>query len=176
MSENLPAIVDFSPLYPVPEGAPPMPFDVTNSYLSADLIPSLNANFMSATRLREWLNERDADSRTVTVTGVSVELVYNPLEGETPDKGEWKPCLSFAETPEMLVVNIPRRKQLERLTQSSLLARWAEVGQTMLMVTGEPPTHQITIMAVPGSTRPNRRNGNGRSRQTVSQINDELFG
>lgn len=181
MTTNLPAVIDFTPIYPVPEDAPEMTFDITNPHLSAEQIPALNPNFMSAEKLLEWLDTRQAQTRTLTVTGCSFELLYNPLKGKTPADGEWKPCLSFAEISELLPINIPRRKQLERITRSSLLAKWVEVGQITLMVVGSKPNIQITIMPALETSQPNgKKNGQTKKADLPDdydhqQANKDLF-
>ncbi|MCP5101254.1 MAG: hypothetical protein GY943_37390 [Chloroflexi bacterium] len=120
------ATVNFSPIATIPDDAPPIPFDVTNPALSLDDV--LPSNFISMEGLQRWLDDRNAESRILTVTAVTIELLYDP-ERAKPENGEWKPCLSFVETPSMLVINKTRAEQLSRLVKSPLLANWADAGQ-----------------------------------------------
>lgn len=143
--ETAVAVADFQPVNDVPDKAPPPPVDLGNPNLSFDDV--LPANFFSMERLQDWLDERDAESRVLTVAGASVEYVYDPEKGE--HTGEWKPCLSFAETGTMLVINVTRGKQLKRLTGSPFMREWAKAGRITIkpgiadghaqIVIGRPP-------------------------------------
>jgi hypothetical protein len=118
------AVIDFNPINNVPDKAPAPQMDLTNPNLSYDDV--LPSNYFSMEELEIWLAERDAESRILTVTGCTMEYVYDPEKGETT--GEWKPCLSFAETATMLVINKTRGMQLKKLTGSPFLKDWVKVG------------------------------------------------
>ena len=79
--------IDFSPVNEVPEKAPAPKVDFNNPHLSYDdVLPSA---YFSMADLELWLEERDADSRILTVTGCSMEYVYDPEKGI--ESGDWKP-------------------------------------------------------------------------------------
>lgn len=128
MTNNLPAIVNFRPTGDVPDKAPAPKIDLDNPNLSFDDV--LQSNYFSMESLQTWLEERDAESRVLTVTGCSVEFVYDPEKGV--ESGEWKPCLSFAETETLLVINRSRGEMLKRISGSPFLASWAKVGQVAI--------------------------------------------
>ena len=119
------ALVDFNPINDVPDKAPAPQMDLSNPNLSYDDV--LPSNYFSMEELELWLEERSAESRILTITGCSVEFVYDPEKGEAT--GDWKPCLSFAETATMLVINKTRGMQLKKLTGSPFLKEWAKAGQ-----------------------------------------------
>lgn len=166
--------VSFAPTLDVPDTAPVLTVDVANPGLTFDdLLP---ANFISMEGLEQWLDERNAAARVLTVTGVSMELLYDPAR-EKPADGEWKPCLSFAETDSKLVINKTRAAQLKRLTGSPLVA--ACIGLTIAIRPGiGNGKAQVVIEGVPNSAESTRRSKptNGRRPADVDDINSELFG
>lgn len=93
------AVANFHPVNDMPDKAPKPQIDLDNPNLSFDDV--LPSDYFSMEDLQIWL-EREAESRILTVTGASVEFVYDPVKGE--ESGEWKPCLSFAETGTMLAL------------------------------------------------------------------------
>ncbi len=139
--------VTFAPINDVPDKAPAPQLDWTNPDLSFDDV--LPSNYFSMEELELWLEERSAESRILTVTGCTMEYVYDPEKGETT--GEWKPCLSFAESATMLVINKTRGMQLKKLTLSPFLRDWANVGQIAIKPGIGNGKAQIIITAVPGS-------------------------
>lgn len=139
------AVVDFSPINPVPDVAPAPQMDLTSPTLSYDDV--LPSNFFSMEDLQIWLEERGAESRVLTVAGASVEFVYDPEKGETT--GDWKPCLSFVETGTMLVINKTRGQQLKRLAKSPFMRDWARVGRIAIKPGIGNGKAQIVIAAVP---------------------------
>lgn len=155
-------VVDFGPTVEVPEKAPPLQVDVTNPLLSLDDV--LPDNFISMEGLEAWLKERGAESRILTVIGVSMELLYDPQKGEKPADGEWKPCLSFAETASKLVINKTRGAQLTALARSRLLAAWAQVGQIAIRPGIANGKAQVVIDPVPDEG------------VDIDAINADLFG
>lgn len=137
-------VVDFSPTNNVPDKAPAPQMDLTNPNLSYDDV--LPSNYFSMEDLEMWLEERNAESRILTVTGCSVEFVYDPEKGEAT--GDWKPCLSFAETATMLVINKTRGMQLKKFTKSPFLKDWAKAGQIAIKPGIANGKAQIVITAV----------------------------
>lgn len=172
---NLPAVINFAPTLEVEDTAPALKVDVNNPDLAFDDV--LPSNFLSMEGLQRWLNEREAESRVLTVSHVSVELLYDPKKGEKPKDGEWKPVLWFEETESGLVINKTRGEQLNKIAGSPLLARWREIGTVALTVGIFGGKAQIGI----ASLRVNgKANGNG-NRATiegdpVAAANSELFG
>jgi hypothetical protein len=141
-------LANFQPLNDVPDKAPAPQLDLTNPNLAFDDV--LPSNYFSMEELELWLEERSADSRILTVTGCTMEYVYDPEKGEAT--GEWKPCLSFEETATMLVVNKTRGMQLKKLTKSPFLRDWANVGQIAIKPGIGNGKAQIIITAVPTMT------------------------
>lgn len=172
---NVPAVISFAPTMEVPDNAPPLKVDVSNPHLSFDDV--LPSNYFSMERLQEWLDDRGAESRILTVTGCTVEYVYDPEKGER--SGDWKPCLSFAEVDTMLVINVTRGQQLKKLTQSPFLADWSKVGQIAIRPGIANGKAQIVISRAP-SVAPTGEAGNGR-KTTIPQdydaaaANEDLF-
>lgn len=161
MSKQLATTVTFAPTLEVPDSAPPLPVDVNNQHLTVDdLFPE---NFLSMAGLERWLQERNADARILTVTAVSMELLYDPSNGEKPKDGSWRPCLSFAETESKLVINKSRAEMLAAITQSPLVATWANVGAIAVKPGIANGKAQIVITRPPAAA-------------DVDQINDDLFG
>ncbi len=158
--------VTFRPVNDVPDKAPVPTMDLDNPNLSFDDV--LPSNYFSMERLQEWLEEREAESRILNVTGASVEFVYDPEKGI--ETGEWKPCLSFEETDTMLVINVTRGQQLKKMTGSPFMKDWARVGQVALKPGIGNGKAQIVFAAIPG--------GNGRKPLTDEEdakLNEELF-
>jgi hypothetical protein len=169
--KDVPAVPQFSPSVDVPDSAPVMPEGwVNNPNLSMDDV--LPSNFISMEGLQQWLDDRDAEARVLTVIGVSIELLYDPAK-DKPENGEWKPCLSFAETPSMLVVNKTRAQQLSAIARSPLLRHWAKVGQIAIRPGIGNGKAQVIIEPVPGDASTAR---NGDSETDLNDLNEELFG
>jgi hypothetical protein len=163
------APVAFHPVNDVPDKAPTPQMDLDNPHLSFDDV--LPSNYFSMEDLEIWLEERDAESRILTVTGCSVEYVYDPERGE--ESGDWKPCLSFAETGTMLVINKSRGQQLKKLTNSPFLQAWVQVGQIAIKPGIANGKAQIVITPTPtNATGKADTSANGK---TVDEINEELF-
>ncbi len=101
------------------------------------------------------------------VTAVTIELLYDP-ERDKPENGEWKPCLSFAETPSMLVINKTRAEQLSRLVKSPLLANSANAGQIAIKPGIGNGKAQIIIQRPPS--------GESLGDLTDEEFNEEMFG
>ncbi len=141
-------LANFQPLNDVPDKAPVPQLDLTNPNLAFDDV--LPSNYFSMEDLELWLEERGGESRILTVTGCTLEYVYDPEKGV--ESGDWKPCLSFEETATMLVVNKTRGMQLKKLTQSPFLRDWATVGQIAIKPGIGNGKAQIIITAVPTMT------------------------
>ena len=139
------AVVDFNPINHVPDKAPAPQMDLSNPNLSFDDV--LPSNYFSMEELEVWLEERNAESRVLTVTGCTMEYVYDPEKGEAT--GDWKPCLSFAETATMLVINKTRGMQLKKLTNSPFLKEWANAGRIAIKPGIANGKAQIIISALP---------------------------
>ena len=161
MSTKQVAVVNFQPTQDVPDDAPPMPFDLSNPNIAFDDV--LPDNYFSLDGLQQWLSDRNAESRVLTVVGVSMELLYDPAK-EKPKDGSWKPCLRFAETPTLLVINKSRGEQLSRLVGSPLLAKWAEAGQVCIKPGIANGKAQICIEPLPHDYD-----------SSVEDVNDDLF-
>jgi hypothetical protein len=114
------------------------------NYNRQDKQPS---NYFSMEPLEQWLGEHGAESRVLTIAGASTEFVYDPEKGI--ETGEWKPCLSFAETQTMLVINVTRNQQMKKLTGSAFLREWAKAGQIAIKPGIGNGKAQIVITAVP---------------------------
>lgn len=146
--ETAVAVTSFQPLNDVPDKAPAPQLDLTNPNLAFDDV--LPSNYFSMEDLELWLEERGGESRILTVTGCTLEYVYDPEKGV--ESGDWKPCLSFEETATMLVVNKTRGMQLKKLTSSPFLRDWATVGQIAIKPGIGNGKAQIIITAVPTMT------------------------
>jgi hypothetical protein len=157
--ETAAAIIDFQPVNDVPTKAHAPQMDLSNPNLSFDDV--LPANYFSMEDLEIWLEERNAESRILTVTGCSVEYVYDPEKGE--ETGDWKPCLSFAETGAMLVINKSRGQQLKKLTRSPFLKDWENVGQIAIKPGIANGKAQIIIQSLPSNI-------------DSDELNEQLFG
>lgn len=158
---------NFRPINNVPDKAPAPPMDLDNPLLAFDDV--LPSNYFSMERLGEWLEEREAESRILNVTGASVEFVYDPEKGI--ETGSWKPCFSFEETETMLVINKTRGGQLKKMTGSPFMHVWAKVGQVAIKPGIADGKAQIVFVPVPG--------GNGRkplSDKDDEKLNADLFG
>jgi hypothetical protein len=151
---------NFHPVNNVPAKAPKPQMDLDNPNLSFDDV--LPSNYFSMEDLQIWLDERGAESRILTVTGTSIEFVFDPEKGE--ESGNWKPCLSFAETGTMLVINKSRGQQLKKLTNSPFLKDWANVGQIAVKPGIANGKAQIVIKAVPLDS------------DGLDKLNEDLFG
>ena len=99
--------------------------------------------------LEQWLEERNAESRVLTVTACTVEYLFDPQVDKNGESGEWKPVLWFAETDTGLVINKTRSGQLRHMTGSPLLAAWAHVGQITIKPGIGNGKAQIVISPVP---------------------------
>jgi hypothetical protein len=165
----------FSPIQPVPDNAPPPPVSLDNPNLSAgDLLVE---NYFGMESLQSWLDVRNAESRLLTITAVTVEFLFDPQTDPRGSSGQWKPVLWFAETSTGLVINKTRSEQLRRLTGSPLLGAWARVGVVAIKPGIANGHAQIVITAVPSAQEP-ARPGNGRdaAEYTIQDANDDLFG
>lgn len=169
------AVISFAPINDVPDKAPVAKVDWNNPNLSFDDV--LPSNYFSMEDLEMWLEERAAESRILTVTGCTMEYVYDPEKGETT--GEWKPCLSFAESATMLVINKTRGMQLKKLTGSPFLRDWANVGQIAIKPGIGNGKAQIIITRVPGdgdAPAPAPAGKNGTWKEHTSDEIDDMFG
>ena len=126
MSKKDLAVKTFAPVQEVPAQAPKPPADLEDPQLSADDI--LTENYFSMAQLEVWLEDRDAESRVLTVTGCTVEYLYDPSADKDGRNGEWKPVLWFDDTDSGLVINKSRAGMLRKITGSPLLAAWAQAG------------------------------------------------
>jgi hypothetical protein len=144
--------VTFNPLQAVPAKAPKPPADLSNPHLSADDI--LTENYFSMAALEQWLKERQAESRVLTVTACSVEYLFDPQSDPSGERGEWRPVLWFVETDTGLVINKTRSNQLRQLTGSPLLAAWAQAGQIAIKPAIDNGHAQIVIAALPVAPTP----------------------
>lgn len=175
-TRNLPAVANFGPTLEVPNEAPALKIDVTNPDLTFDDV--LPRNYFSMERLEEWLAERGAESRILTVTGISIEYIYDPKKGK--DSGEWKPCFSFEETETLLAINSSRGQQLKEMTHSPFIRDWTKIGQVAIKPGVLNGKAQIMFTSIPGQS-----NGNGNGKRTVdpdlagksvADLNTDLFG
>jgi len=159
-NETAIAVASFHPVNDVPDKAPKPQMDLDNPNLSFDDV--LPSNYLSMEDLQIWLDEREAESRILTVTNCSIEFVFDPEKGE--ESGDWKPCLSFAETGTMLVINKSRGQQLKKLTKSPFLKDWATVGQVAVKPGIANGKAQIVIEKVP------------MDEDSLAKANEDLFG
>lgn len=175
-NRNLPAVINFAPTLEVEDSAPALKVDVNNPDLSFDDV--LPSNFLSMEGLERWLRERDAESRVLTITHVSMELLYDPKKGEKAKDGEWKPVVWFDETESGLVVNKTRGEQLNRIAGSPLLARWREIGPVALTVGvfGGKAQIGITPLRTNGKSNGKRTIDPDLADKTVADLNADLFG
>ena len=171
MTSNDLATRTFEPVQIVPTAAPKPPADLANPHLSADDI--LTENYFSMAVLEQWLAERGAESRVLTITGCTVEYLFDPQQDKDGKNGEWKPVLWFAETDTGLVINKTRSGQLRQMSGSPLLAAWTEIGQIAIKPGIGNGKAQIVILSVPG-------NGNGRGSlpedYSIEDANADLIG
>lgn len=143
--ETAVTLASFHPINDVPDKAPAPQLDLDNPNLAYDDV--LPSNYFSMEELELWLEERGAESRLLTVIGCSLEFVFDPEKGEAT--GDWKPCLSFAETATMLVINKTRGMQLKKLTNSPFLKEWAKAGRIAIKPGIANGKAQIVLTAVP---------------------------
>lgn len=175
-NSNLPAVANFGPTLIVPDKAPALKIDIFNPDLSFDDV--LPSNYFSMERLNEWLEEREAESRILTVAGASMEFVYDPEKGI--EAGEWKPCLSFEETETLLVINLSRGQQLKKMTGSPFVRDWTTIGQVAIKPGIANGKAQIVFAPIPGQ---GKGNGNGKrtvdpdlAKKSAQELNEDLFG
>lgn len=160
----------FVPIQDVPAAAPKPPAELDNPHLSADDI--LTENYFSMAALEEWLADRDAESRILTVTGCTVEYLYDPAQDKDGKNGEWKPVLWFAETDTGLVINKTRAGQLRKITGSPLLGAWAERAGTIAIKPGiANGKAQIVIAPVEVAAG----NGNVSEDYGIEDANEDFF-
>jgi hypothetical protein len=164
--------VSFNPINEVPLTAPPVKVDLMDPNLSFDDV--LPANYFSMEDLQIWLDERGAESRILTVTSLTMEYVYDPEKGEAT--GEWKPCMQFAETGTMLVINKTRGQQLKRMTGSPYLRDWASAGAVAIKPGIGNGKAQIVFTAIPAATAAPEPQGDSMADEPLEDLNDELFG
>ena len=165
------AIADFTNSIDVPANAPKPPAWMFDENASID--DALPQRFMSMEALEEWLHDRHAESRLLTVSAVTCELLYDGSEGEkAAAAGEWKPVVWFDETETGLVINKTRGQQMKKLSGSPLLKHWADVGQVALKVGVFNGKAQIGVTDVPQQT------ANGKDSATYSDedFNKDFFG
>ena len=160
----------FLPTQDVPTAAPKPPADLTNPYLSADDI--LTENYFSMAVLEQWLEERGAESRLLTVTGCTVEYLYDPQADKDGTNGEWKPVLWFDETDTGLVINKTRSGRLRQITGSPLLASWSQVDQITIKPGIGNGKAQIVITPVPGENG----HSNLPEEYDIEDANKDFFG
>ena len=163
------AVRTFEPLQEVPAQAPKPPTDLDNPNLSADDI--LTENYFSMAALEAWLEDRDAESRVLTVTGCSVEYLYDPQKDKDGVNGEWKPVLWFADTDTGLVINKSRSAMLRQITGSPLLAAWAQAGTIAIRPGIANGKAQIVIAPVEVAAS----NGNLPKEYGIEEANEDLF-
>ncbi len=148
VEETAVVLASFYPVNDVPDKAPPPKFDPSNPNLTFDDVQP--SNYFSMEALEEWLAERGAESRILTIAGASTEFVFDPEKGV--ESGDWKPCLSFEETDSLLVINVSRNQQLKKLTKSPFMRDWAKAGQIAIKPGIANGKAQIVITAVNGLT------------------------
>ncbi len=166
-------ILDFTNTIEVPANAPKPPAWMFDENASID--DALPQRFMSMEALEEWLQDRHAESRILTITAITCELLYDGAEGEkAAAAGEWKPVLWFEETETGLVINKTRGQQMKKLANSPLLKHWAKVGQIALKVGVFNGKAQIGITAVP-QQKPTGRARPDLDSRPVEDLVDDLF-
>jgi len=146
MTNNLPTVTDFQNAIEVSNAAPPPPAWMFDENASIDDLVA--SKFLSMESLSEWLKDRRAQARILTVKGLTAELLYDPSKGETEKDGEWKPVLWFSEIESGLVLNKTRSFHMKRLTNSPL----AKAGRVVALTVGvHEGKAQIGIEAPPMS-------------------------
>lgn len=171
------AAVSFAPTQDVPNNAPPMQLDINNPMLSYDDV--LPSNYFSMEDLQIWLDERQATSRILRVIGCTVEYVYDPEKGE--ETGEWKPCLHFADTGTLLVINRTRGQQLKRISKSPFLKDWSTVGEIAIKPGIGNGKAQIIIERAPDADPDWAKDAvepanTDMEDMPLDELNEELFG
>lgn len=165
------ATVNFQNTLDVPKNAPKPPEWMFNPNATID--DALPSNYLSLEGLQEWLDDRNAESRVLTVNGVTCELLYDP-EKEDADAGEWKPVLWFEETTSGLVINKSRGQMLKKLAGSPLVRNWATVGQVAIKPGIYNGKGQIVITAVPGQPS-GRKSDNVPADYNADDFNADFF-
>lgn len=163
-------VTNFQNQIDVPKTAPKPPEWMFNPNATID--DALPSNYLSLEGLQEWLDDRNAESRILTVTAVTCELLYDP-EKEEADAGEWKPVLWFDETTSGLVINKSRGQMLKKLSGSPLVRSWAGVGRIAIKPGIYNGKGQIVITAVPGQ-QPRRARPDLDDRP-IDDLVDDLF-
>jgi hypothetical protein len=151
----------------VPETAPAPTFDLDNPKLTfVNLFPE---NFFSLEGLQLIVDE-GGGPLVLTVSGCTVEYVYNPENGE--NSGSWKPCLSFNEVPTRLVLNKTRARAVMDLVRSPFVRDWGGIGQIANKPAIKDGHAQIVIESVPENGRKGSRKKNGDV--DLDALNEEL--
>ncbi|MCO5191433.1 MAG: hypothetical protein M9941_10320 [Anaerolineae bacterium] len=164
--------INFQPRYDVPAKVPAPQFDLMNPDLSFDDV--LPSNYFSMEALQTWLDDMGAEARLLTVTAITMEWVYDPEKGE--ETGDWKPCVHFAETPTMLVINKSRGEMFKRMASSPLLRDWANVGQIAMKPGVANGKAQIVIAPVTAKSTSRAATNDKSTSDFLAEVNDELFG
>ena len=116
----------FAPRIDVPNTIPAAPVDIFADDIDAnDLITT---TYMSMEQVQSRCRAANVDGIVLTVNAVTVEFLYNPVTDPNGIKGDWKPVLWFADSPQGLPMNVTRKRNMEELTGSSRLSRWRTVG------------------------------------------------
>ena len=120
-------------LLEVPEGAKPKPDLIWDENTTVDdLAPprffGLEA-MQESFRLRSKASGERVESMVLTIAGISQEYLCDP---DRPKEGDWKVCLSFEETPTMLVLNKTRLQQMSQITGSPFPMSWVTYGKISL--------------------------------------------
>lgn len=164
---TLPAVTDFKNVIEVGNNAPPPPAWMFDE--NASIEDLLASKFLSMEVLKEWLKDRRAQARILTIKGLSCELLFDPSKGESEKDGEWKPVLWFDEIESGLVLNKTRQFHMKKVTGSPLAKAWAKVGRVVgLNVDIHEGKAQIGIEAPPMSKED--------FEQQMADANELLFG
>jgi len=170
---NVPMIINFSPTQEVPPEAPPLKIDTSNPYLSFDDV--ITKQYLSMDALTNWLAARDAESRIVTITHISMEYIYNP-EKQSKKDGDWKPVVWFDEIESGLPINQTRGRQLTALAGGDQrLAAWSVLGQVTIRPAIADGNAQIVFGRVPVANGSNGRASTVPPDYDYTAANDDLF-
>lgn len=162
--------VTMAPTKAVPDEAPAAPQWVGQPLEKLTVYDIQPAAYFSRQWLKQFLKDHDMEALILTVKHISAEYVQNP---EKPEKDDWKNCLSFHETPTLLVLNRSRSLMMAEAFGPTV-AGW--INRKVVLYVGEADFDfaeghvQICIASAEDGQ------GNAAEAVNVDDVNSVLFG